>query len=222
MHHRLLFAIVTALLLPTYSFATEAVGTFDSHTVGPGTPQLSAEWWQWAMSASDAENPLSDPTGTNCSVGQLGDTWFLAGGFGSSKIRRTCTVPAAKRLFFPLINMAYWPRRGVKSITCEDTKSAAALNNETAIDLFAEIDGNVLKNLKQYRLKSDKCFDLFARVPSSVRPYNAYPSASDGYWLLLQPLPRGRHVLKFGGRYNRASPEYGRMVQDIEYVLIVQ
>ncbi len=106
----------------------------------PAPAQLTADWWQWAMSTSEEDSPVADPTGANCGVNQRGNTWFLAGGFGSSKIQRTCTVP----------------------------------------------------------------------------------SATDGFWLLLNPLPPGRHTLKFGGRYNHESTDYGRMVQDIEYVLNVQ
>lgn len=187
-----------------------------------GTPQLAAEWWQWAMSTSKDESPVADRTGTNCAVGQRGATWFLAGGFGSSKIQRTCIVPTGRSLFFPLINMVYWPARGAQSIACADTKAAAMLNNDTALDLFAELDGVPIANLKQYRITSDSCFDVFARVPASLNPYNAFPSATDGFWLQLKPLSVGRHTLKFGGKYNRASQDYGRMVQDIEYVLLVQ
>lgn len=46
--------------------------------------------------------------------------------------------------------------------------------------------------------------------------------STDGFWLLLKPLSAGRHTLKFGGKYNRQSADYGHMVQDIEYVLLVQ
>lgn len=184
--------------------------------------QLTADWWQWAMSTSEEDSPVADPTGANCGVNQRGDTWFLAGGFGSSKVQRTCTVPAGKKLFFPLVNMVYWPARGARAITCADTKAAAALNNDTALDLFAELDGTPIHDLKRYRIASSQCFDVFARVPAALHPYKAFPSATDGFWLLLNPLPPGRHTLKFGGRYNHESADYGRMVQDIEYVLNVQ
>ena len=131
-------------------------------------------------------------------------------------------MPSGKALFFPLINMAYWQPRGASGLTCEHAKLLAALNNESAIDLFAEIDGKPIDGLKKYRTSSDRCFNVFSRVPSSRNPYDAYPSATDGFWLLLRPLPAGRHVLKFGGRYNRESADYGRMVQDIEYELLVE
>jgi hypothetical protein len=184
--------------------------------------QLSAEWWQWAMSADDEISPIRDSTGANCSVGQKGAVWFLAGGFGSSKIRRTCTVLAGRSLFFPIINMVYMPARGYKTLTCEQARAAAALNNDTAIDLFAELDGVPIPDLRRYRVATQQCFDAYARIPEFKRSINGFPSASDGYWLLLQPLAKGKHLLKFGGRYNRSSEDFGRMVQDIEYELLVQ
>ncbi|TAK77253.1 MAG: hypothetical protein EPO12_15110 [Aquabacterium sp.] len=186
---------------------------------GRSAEQLTVQWWQWALAAPDDINPVMDLTGAHCAVGQRGQVWFLAGGFGSSKIRRTCTVPAARHLMFPLINMAYWPQRGNDDMTCEDAKGSAALNNDTAIDLFAEIDGVVVTDLRSRRIASTTCFDAYARARGA---YRAYPAASDGYWLQLKPLPPGRHVLKFGGRYNRRSADYGRMVQDIEYVIDVR
>ncbi|MGA3770922.1 hypothetical protein ACI2UW_16395 [Ralstonia nicotianae] len=174
------------------------------------------------MSIPQETSPLRDSTGANCGTAQQGAVWFLAGGFGSSKIRRTCVVPANKPLFFPVVNMLYYPAKGNDTYTCGEAKAAAALNNESAIDLFVELNGVALQDVKRYRVASDKCFDIFERIQPELHPYKAYPSASDGYWILLKPLQRGRYTLKFGGRYNRESSAYGHMVQDIEYELIAQ
>ena len=99
--------------------------------------------------------------------------------------------------------MVYWPTRDATKFTCEKAKSLAALNKDTAVDLFAEIKGEAIDDLKQYRLGSIQCFGVFACVPSFLGPYKAFPPATDGYWLLVNPLPQGRHVIKFGGKYNR-------------------
>lgn len=189
---------------------------------GHSVAQLTAEWWQWAMSMPDNINPVRDRTGVNCGMGQQGDVWFLAGGFGSAKIHRVCTVPSGKTLLFPVVNMVYWPAEGETSYTCEEAKAAAALNNDTALDLFVELDGVAMEDVKRYRVSTEQCFNVFGRIPASQRPYDAYPSASDGYWMVLKPLAPGHHTLKFGGRYNRASSAFGRMFQDIEYEIIVR
>jgi hypothetical protein len=134
---------------------------------GKSAVQLAAEWWQWAASAPVEENPIRDLSGANCGVSQRGDIWFLAGGFGSSKIQRHCHVPAGKPLYFPLVNMVYWPQRGNTTYTCEIAKQHAALNNDTAIDLFAEVDGVPVQNLRGLRVATDQCFNLYGRIPAS-------------------------------------------------------
>lgn len=217
-----LILLLATITCPLVANASDLAYPPGSSVKGRSMGELTTEWWQWAMAFPDDVSPVHDLSGANCGIGQSGAVWFLAGGFGSSKIRRVCSVPDGKTLLFPLINMAYWPRKNNLSYTCDQAKVSAALNNETALDLFAEVDGVAVDGLKQHRVTSEKCFNVFARIPSSQRSYNAYPSASDGYWLVLKPLPKGRHILKFGGKYNRNSSAYGRMVQDIEYELIVQ
>jgi hypothetical protein len=58
--------------------------------------------WQWAFSIPSAQNPIADPNGGDCTIGQRGSIWFLAG-FGGTTTR-TCSVPAGLTLFFPVIN----------------------------------------------------------------------------------------------------------------------
>lgn len=215
------FHIVGIALLALSQSAT--AGDVSTNYVQVANPELANQWWEWAMASPKQNSPVSDRTGERCADGQQGDVWFLAGGYGSSKVRRKCTVPAGKTLFFPLINMVYWPTPdGIGTFTCDRAKELAALNNDTVTDLFAEIDGQALENLKQYRLASQQCFDVFSRTPATQNAYKAFPSATDGYWLQLKPLAPGRHILKFGGRYNHSSADYGRMVQDIEYELIIE
>jgi len=216
------FAPLLFAVLSTAALAQEPFAPPGTALGGQSPEQLSASWWQWAMAAPQDRNPVRDRAGTHCAVGQRGEAWFLAGGFGSSKIRRTCTVPAGKRLFFPVINMVYWPAQEGTGYTCEQARRSAALNNDNAIELFVELDGKSLPDPKRYRVTTAKCFDIYARARERAPAPDGFPSASDGYWVLLDPLPPGKHELKFGGRYNRESGAYGRMVQDIEYELEVK
>ena len=215
--------IILALAVTASAYATEPspVQQPNFKLDGRSAADLSAEWWQWAMSSPDEINPVRDRSGAHCDTGQQGKVWFLAGGFGSALIRRSCTIPVGKYIFFPVVNMAYWPKTENNGYTCELARKNAAVNNETAIDLFVKVDGQTVQNLKQYRARTSKCFDIYGRIPAEYKPYKAYPSASDGYWILLKPLPPGKHSIKFGGQYNSASSEYGHMLQDIEYEITV-
>lgn len=186
---------------------------------GLSASELSIKWWKWAMSSSDDSNPVRDLTGKNCATQQSGNVWFLAGGFGSSKIKRSCVMPSGKIIFFPIINMLYYQKFGEEAYSCAEAKEDAALNNDTAIDLYAEINGVAVAEPKRYRAATQKCFNVFENRPNS---YNAYPSASDGYWIAVGPFKKGKYNIKFGGRYNNSTTDYGRGIQDIEYELIVK
>src|SRR5262245_42961061 len=50
--------------------------------------ELSAQWQQWRLSIPTPENPLLDPTGEHCMVGQRGAVWFLAGTSGGGAVTR--------------------------------------------------------------------------------------------------------------------------------------
>lgn len=178
-------------------------------------------WWQWTNTMGKKESPVIDRAGDKCGVNQSGNVWFLAGGYGSSKISRKCVIPEGKHIFFPIINMAYWPRQG-RTITCERVKKGAALNNDNLLLINAELDGNQIPEVSKYRIKSDKCFDLLGLIPKKLNAPKIFPSATDGYWLMLKPLTKGKHTLKFSAQYNRVNGTFGQMAQDIEYELEVK
>lgn len=183
--------------------------------------EYANRWWQWAFSIPPQLSPVRDLTGENCHQGQQGDVWYLAGGYGTSTIRRSCTVPAGKSLFFPVINTVYYPARPL-SLSCEDAKTKAALNNDKLLSIHIEIDGISATNPAHTRLRSSDCFDLYGLVPKQYNAPKRYPAASDGYWVMLKPLSPGTHQLKFSASYANEGDPYGDMVQDIEYVLEVE
>jgi hypothetical protein len=170
---------------------------------------------------SPEESAVVDETGAQCHVNQTGDVWFLAGGYGTSLIQRSCAVPAGKYLFFPVINMVY-AQPGNHRVSCAAAMYRAALNNDALLVIDVELDGARLTEPERYRLKSPECFDLAGRIPLELNPARVYPSAADGYWMMLKPLPRGSHTLKFRAIYNRADGAFGSMAQDIEYSLTIE
>lgn len=187
---------------------------FEGTTLG----EWSAEWWKWAMASPREANLVADLSGEHCATGQQGDPWFLAGGFGSSKVKRGCAGGPLASL--PVVNMVYCAPPENHAFTCERAKRYAAVNNDEALDLFVELDGVPISDVKRFRAKTEACFNVFERA--GPKAPSAYPSAADGFWLLLPALPRGKHVLEFGGRYTNGVSAYGRMVQDIEYELLME
>lgn len=174
----------------------------------------SRAWWQWAGSFDAADSPVADRSGRNCHLKQDGPVWFLAGTYGTARTVRTCTVPSGKYLFFPLINYVVMP--GSKEASCSVccprfTQTAKAITDEPS-SLILDVDGRRVEQLASYRQATRECFDMGARAQPR---YRIFPSAANGYYVMLQPLSPGKHVLNFGGVLPGMS-------QAVTYTLIVR
>jgi len=193
--------------------------------------QLSAEWWQWALSIPAVVNPQLDPDGRNVVVGQHGSVWFLAGvftGFNGGSAIRTCFVPDDVQLFFPVINGVGINTPGIcgSSETPEsvnDVRMDAANAIAGVTNLSMTLDGKPFKNLQHVlstvfavALPEDNVFDSpcasFGGVPAGI--YS--PAAGDGFYVLLDPLPVGPHTLQFSAKGPHQNP-----AQDVTYKLTV-
>lgn len=192
----LVIAMMAASLQAVSASSKDGIVGLDESIGGKSQAMLSVRWWQWAASFQYDESPVSDRTGDRCGAKQEGDVWFLAGTYGSAPARRTCRVPGGKYLFFPLINYVVMPSQCRSCLTCESSMEAAKEMTDEAMGLFAELDGKSLAGLNERRVASQACFNLAELVPNGPK---MEPSASNGYWLLLAPLPKGRHTLRFGG-----------------------
>jgi hypothetical protein len=181
--------------------------------------QLGALWWKWELAIPYAQNPLADTTGADCAVGQNGGTWFLAGTLGGKKpVTRSCTIPAGKTLFFPVVNVEqdypcpdpnYQPASGQSlqdfltygNPSLSYTNGAVTIINQ-ASDLKASLDDTNIPILPSYRGTSNLFSftgDPSLTVLDSCITGSPQPAVSDGYWLMLAPLSRGQHTLQFGG-----------------------
>jgi hypothetical protein len=186
--------------------------------VPPGEPvegqsqaQWSRAWWQWAGSFERHESPVADRTGALCDRGQQGNVWFLAGTYGTQRTVRTCTVPRGRYLFFPLINYVVMPTVDAP-VSCLSVMSRAASITNDASALVLDIDGVRAQSLPLHRQATPQCFDMGELAQPKLR---VFPSAANGYYVMLRPLGPGTHTLNFGG----ALPG---MLQAVTYTLHVQ
>jgi hypothetical protein len=196
-----------------------------SNPLGVSYGEWTARWWQWLTSIPGPVNPNLDTTGANCDQGQSGPVWFLAGRFSSGpQTVRACTVPADKLLLLPIANI--WFGDGVgdcngigplhpdpKLPTCPAmfapvdfnqpngwTPVTAAVvgteNNPPALELT--VDGIPLRDPTAYRALAPQFSYKLPRNSLNGNPPGTYgPSGSDGYWVMLTPLPPGRHTIHF-------------------------
>jgi hypothetical protein len=218
-------AVVCGLAAASRTSAVQASGANPGVIPNKGHKygDLGAEWWQWALSFEMEDVPFFNTGGAvDASAGQSGNVWFLAGA-NLGPTERTATIPPGKSLFFPIANLVNdYPCPAEFGFEPEPGESLEDFLLRTGNefmpeldDLFAEIDGESIADLDQYRASSG-LFEFTADPDlSAFDPCitgSPQPGVALGYWLLLAPLSPGEHTLHFG------SPTWG---QDVTYVLTV-
>ena len=168
--------------------------------------EWAAKWWQWEFSLPTSVNPWFD-TGATAGIGQSGPVYFLTGILAPPPGTSTIRIPEGKTLFFPISNSWADNVDVDPPVTFQELQKQAASFINTVSELHASIDGINLDNLFSYRVKSPPFCDWF---PSEGNVYMTpqfnnsqfsgwtCPVASDGFWLMLAPLPPGEHTINFG------------------------
>lgn len=195
-------------------------------TAGPGDVEKSgAAWWQWVSSIPVDVNPLLDPNGKDCMVGQSGGVWYLAGVSGTGTVTRNCTVPGDTAFFVPVFNFVNIDTpnvcgQGPDHISVADLRAAIAPFVDGATNLSLTVDNATVNNLR--RIKSgvfaitfpeDNIFDAPCGPPGV--PAGVYsPAVDDGYYGQVNALSPGLHVLHI-----HAESAFG--ILDVTYNLTV-
>lgn len=209
---------------------------------------LAVLWWQYVLSVPPGENPLFDPTGANALIGQPfvpGNVIFLVGTFGPGAVERSITIPMGTKLFFPIVNtfagcldpVAERPvfEEAAVALTGMSPQEVAALSDAKLsriyVNLFIDtfdpdalsvtIDGPSVQGLQGYRAETPvftiPSIDLLG-LPGVECPN----SVAAGYWMLLNPLPPGDHIIHFAASNDPVEPFFGPFALDVTYQIHVE
>jgi hypothetical protein len=222
----------TAMVL-SWGLACLLIASTNPARAGNATPQVYGQtignwghaWWQWALNFPTADNPILQDGNVDCSVGQSGKVWYLAGTFGGAA-ERTCSIKKGKALFFPLFNGIFWtPLDPAVPEDCTDEQSCRAGVGaliDTITSWTCTVDGTPC--VQSYQI---------VRAQSDARPFNILDgsiltdlgyapgvreiSIADGYWVMLDPLPPGEHTIHF----TATASAFGGFSLDVTYHLTV-
>lgn len=219
-------AFTAFFLIAGVAFAQQpTVVSPESTYLGMSYGDWSAAWWQFMIETPNANAVFGDdssPGGYDCNMGQtLAPVFFLfGGGSQNSTANRTCKVPAGKAIFFPIINAECSTVEGPPFYGGSEyalRTCAASWGNATVLNtLKVTVDGFPLPNLKNMRAQSPAF--TFTAVPTGNLGVEAKGlSVSDGFWVLLKPLSRGKHTIHF----EATAPSVGNY-QSVNYNLTVE
>jgi hypothetical protein len=241
----------TALLLPAGAGLAANRGRVHvipphAHYRGHSYGEWSAGFWQWLLGTPvhDATGDIAHPAlildgRVDCSVGQHGKVWFLAGTLSSDPANRSCSIPKGTALFFPILT-AWADNANLDGLpplesTEAQLRSSAAATTDHATSLTATVDGQDLRGLHvnpgggytgrfraaspvfSYTVTNDNIIEQgFGATPFKAKTVNG--AVADGVYIMLAPLSVGRHVIHWTGSSSATSPPF---TQDITYTITV-
>jgi len=169
---------------------------------------------RWAMEFPLEGHPAIDSPDFDVSAGQTGSVWFLAGTFGT--VERTGTIPRNKALLLTLANVDASSLEAPPFFGASEADQRAVAefmaDHIVPSSLFCIIDGVPVKHLERFRFSSPQ-FEFTAPTPWIFGETGGEGTAvGDGYYVLIEPLAKGRHTIRFGAALHFDAgevPEFG-------------
>ena len=195
-----LSAVLALAVTAPVAFGQAEQGSTEYGTTG----ELAAAWWQWAGSKPVPKNPLLGEYsgGPKCNGRPVSDTpgeadwWFLAGTIDGSEVERACTVPAGRRLFFPVVNFVF-----LITEPGEDEEVARAFANQFVDGVLTDPDlsMSVTVDGKEVLRRADSPLFTASLPMNNIFGLEAgeYEGVADGLWAKVPPLAKGKHTVRF-------------------------
>jgi hypothetical protein len=199
----------------------------DEKPLGRSYGDWGQRWWQWVTSMPRDRNPLARqdlPLDGSLWPGSvmmlIGDAW--AGPNPKGPCERTVSAPPDKAILVPIAACAVYFTTG------NPTGLDSELHNESlgvmdrVENLSMTVDDRQIPNLSRFRVQSDP---FLVRKTNKGRP--VFPHliverrmVSDGFFVMLKPLPPGEHVIHVQAR-DREADKPGTGVIDVTYKITV-
>ena len=211
--------LVVALLGATVSAHAGVLIDSGVSLGGEAQNALAADWMTWALSFPMSNSPMFDSDGSRAHLGNLPSVFFLGGSFGGDAVR-TFSVPLGKPIFFPVANnLSFQTCPGGADCVLPDTDSSIRQDAKNYVDskllfMSATVDGVSLNaELLNHRQASPPGLTVSSvLLPelgfcwpntdcASSPTYTNGIAATDGYWLMLNPLSPGNHTISFSAAF---------------------
>jgi hypothetical protein len=174
--------------------------------------EWATQWVAWSEAGPVGANAITDPTGDSCAANQPpGPVWFLAGTYGGA-VERSCNVPAGRALFYPIVETPWIDCPGTSDEALSDQEVRDILNSLFAgpLEISSTLNGTQITTLQAMIVRAQtpaftsvlpdsNVLDAAGTCPTALGGGTTGRRIGDGYWVMLPPLPPGRHTLTFRG-----------------------
>jgi hypothetical protein len=231
MRLRMLTFLILILLMCTFLIALTVVNiranpsapSFPTNSAPYGIPysDLPKKYWEYQLLIPSAKHPNNGYAPEKCTINQHGPIWFLPDIVQGGEIR-SCTIPAGKAILFTIESGqcnygSDLPAGG----NDQDLRRCAVEGNDYAV-ISASIDGIPLSNPSQYRVQSGY-FNLTVPEDNFIgnKP-GTWRSYVDGYFILVKPLPPGKHIIEWKDNINNPFKKDYNHSKSLRYEIVVK
>lgn len=193
----------------------------DARPFGLSQVAWSELLWSYIYAQPIDHNPFLDTTGAECGRGQLGPVWFLPSVPGATlgaTVTRSCTIPRHRAIIlqlasamndFPCPDPTFKPAPGQSLFDFLIDPISPGI--DAVMGFEATLDGVTIHDPLSYRRTSTHVF-FFKGNPSLNPGFDTcvtghiQEAASDGYYLMFQPLAPGKHTIIVNGHDMHGTP----------------
>lgn len=182
----------------------------------------------WVLSIPAKDNPINDESGAKCATGQTktnSSVFYLAFNNGGTS-QRTCTVPAGKGLFIPVMEVEKSDKEAPGS-SVQDLDKSAKKDQDSVNSLYLQIGKKVYNynDLIKYRTHTD-AFNVVFPDNAIYGVIKGGPSkaVADGFYIITKPLAKGTYPIHFKSSLlcQEADCSEPNFAQDIKYTIIAK
>jgi hypothetical protein len=221
----LLFSFI---LLPAAGSTSVNIFPPGSEPYGLPYAKYIENFWKWILSIPAKDNPIDDPTGEKCAIGQSktnSSVFYLAFNNGGVS-ERTCKVPAGKGLFIPVMQVEL-SEKDTPGATIEELKLSAKTDQDSVNSLYLRIGDKEynFEDLRDYRTATDG-FDINYADNGIFGIVEGGPTTgvADGYYILTEPIQKGNYTIHYKSSLSCLDPGCAEpnFAQDIKYDIIAE
>jgi hypothetical protein len=207
---------------PARNNANSLVFPPNSHPYGRTYGEWAAAFWQYAFSRPLEGHPFLDTPEYDFAAGQSGRVWFWSApdsAADGSHLIREVTIPKGTALFLTIrdAEVSSLEEAPFFGATEEEQRSGANYFADHIRDVSVTIDGVQVENASDYRFETPQ-FGFTAPTPWIFGATGGEgTSVGDGYFMMIKPLPVGRHVIEYSGTFHFDAGELGDEAFDLPH-----
>ena len=179
-------------------------------------------FWKWTLGIPAKGNPMNDPTGEKCAIGQNASSpvFYLELNNGGMS-QRTCKVPAGKALFIPVMTVEESDKES-PGASDQDLSKSATTDQDSTNSLYLKIGDKEYnyQDLLKYRVHTDAYNLNFANNGIfGIIQGGPTRDVADGFFVMTEPLAKGTYFIHYKSSCCLSASPFA---QDITYTIIAQ